>query len=85
MFGEYMLFYANSFLLFLRSFGDSFKEGAIALAWEYLTVVFKLDEERRLYATYFGGDDKTPADIEARDIWLKCLPAERVSIAFRRR
>ena len=47
------------------------------MAWECLTVVFKLDEER-LYATYFGGDEKTPADLEARDIWLKYLPAERV-------
>jgi alanyl-tRNA synthetase len=72
-----MLIYANSCLLFLRSFGEYFKEGAIAMAWECLTVVFKLDPER-LYATYFGGDDKTPADLEAREIWLKYLPAERV-------
>ena len=32
----------------------------------------------RLYATYFGGDDVTPADTVARDIWLRYLPPERV-------
>ncbi|CDP04915.1 unnamed protein product [Coffea canephora] len=34
----------------------------------------------RIYATYFGGDDKSglPADFEARDIWLKFLPNEQV-------
>ena len=32
----------------------------------------------RLYATYFGGDSQTPADDEARTIWLKYLPASRV-------
>ena len=55
------------------SFGDYFKEEAIAWAWELLTEVFKLDPSR-IYATYFGGDDKTPADEEAKNIWLKYLP-----------
>jgi len=59
------------------SFGDYFKEGAIEMAWECLTEEFKLDKER-LYATYFGGDESTPCDTEARDIWLKYLPPERV-------
>jgi len=59
------------------SFGDYFKEGAITMAWQCLTEEFHLDESR-LYATYFGGDDSTPCDTEARDIWLKFLPAERV-------
>ena len=40
-------------------------------------MVFKLDKER-LYATYFGGDDKTPADLEAHDVCLKNLLAKRV-------
>jgi len=31
-----------------------------------------------LYATYFGGDESTPVDDEARQIWLKYLPPERV-------
>ncbi len=60
-----------------RSFGDYFKEGAIEMAWKCLTEEYKLDTTR-LYATYFGGDESTPADLEARDIWLKYLPAERV-------
>jgi alanyl-tRNA synthetase len=61
------------------SFGDYFKEEAISWAWELLTVVYKLPAER-LYATYFGGDAKQglPADDEARDIWLRFLPTERV-------
>jgi alanyl-tRNA synthetase len=59
------------------SFGDYFKEGAIEMAWKCLTEEFKLDPER-LYASYFGGNDSSPADLEARDIWLKYLPANRV-------
>jgi len=59
------------------SFGDYFKKEAIEMAWKCLTEEFKLDESR-LYATYFGGDENTPCDDEAREIWLKFLPAERV-------
>ena len=59
------------------SFGQYFKEGAIEMAWKCLTEEFKLDPER-LYATYFGGDESTPCDDEARNIWLKYLPASRV-------
>ncbi|KAL9296296.1 hypothetical protein ACSQ67_022192 [Phaseolus vulgaris] len=41
--------------------------------------VYKLPSDR-LYATYFGGDDKAglAPDLEARDIWLKFLPPGRV-------
>lgn len=59
------------------SFGQYFKEGAIEMAWKCLTEEFKLDPGR-LYATYFGGDESTPCDDEARNIWLKYLPANRV-------
>eukprot|EP00546_Thalassionema_frauenfeldii_P016465 CAMPEP_0178899218 /NCGR_PEP_ID=MMETSP0786-20121207/2773_1 /TAXON_ID=186022 /ORGANISM="Thalassionema frauenfeldii, Strain CCMP 1798" /LENGTH=997 /DNA_ID=CAMNT_0020570041 /DNA_START=32 /DNA_END=3025 /DNA_ORIENTATION=- len=59
------------------SFGDYFKAGAIDMAWKCLTEEFKLDPER-LYATYFGGDESSPCDDEARELWLKYLPAERV-------
>jgi alanyl-tRNA synthetase len=59
------------------SFGNYFKEEAIAFAWECLTVEFKLDPTR-LYASYFGGDESTPSDETARTIWLKYLPAERI-------
>ncbi|KAK7362565.1 hypothetical protein VNO77_04681 [Canavalia gladiata] len=61
------------------SFGDYFKEEAISWAWELLTQVYKLPSDR-IYATYFGGDDKSglAPDFEARDIWLKFLPPGRV-------
>lgn len=59
------------------SFGDYFKKEAIGMAWQCLTEEFQLNPDR-LYATYFGGDESTPCDDEARDIWLQYLPAERV-------
>uniref|UniRef100_A0A0G4FYV9 Alanine--tRNA ligase n=1 Tax=Chromera velia CCMP2878 TaxID=1169474 RepID=A0A0G4FYV9_9ALVE len=62
------------------SFGDYFKKEAIDWAWELLTEVFCLPKDR-LYVTYFGGDPKEPncqPDLEARDLWLRYLPAERV-------
>src|SRR6188508_2463364 len=39
------------------SFGDYFKEEAIAWSWELLTSVYKLPKDR-LYVTIFEGDDK---------------------------
>ncbi|MBT8042202.1 MAG: alanine--tRNA ligase, partial [Pontiella sp.] len=59
------------------SFGDYFKQEAIDWAWELLTKVWGFPEER-LYATYFGGDEKSEADLEAKELWLRYLPAERV-------
>ncbi|KAK1401660.1 hypothetical protein POM88_001265 [Heracleum sosnowskyi] len=61
------------------SFGDYFKAEAIEWAWELLTKVYELPKDR-IYATYFGGDEKSglPADNEAKDLWLKFLPSERV-------
>jgi alanyl-tRNA synthetase len=61
------------------SFGDFFKEEAIAWCWELLVGVYGLDPER-LYASYFKGDPEKGlvCDDEAREIWLKYLPAERV-------
>jgi len=61
------------------SFGDYFKEEAIAYAWEFLTDVMKLDPDR-LYATVFEGskDDGLEADEEARKIWMNYLPQERI-------
>lgn len=61
------------------SFGDYFKENAIAYAWEFLTEVMKLDKNR-LYATVFEGsqEDGLEQDAEARKIWSKFLPEERI-------
>ncbi len=59
------------------SFGDYFKKEAIDMAYNCLVQQFGLDPNR-LYATYFGGDESTPADDEARELWLKYLPTERV-------
>ncbi|WVZ64369.1 hypothetical protein U9M48_013893 [Paspalum notatum var. saurae] len=61
------------------SFGDYFKEEAICWAWELLTKVYKLPTDR-IYATYFGGDEKSglAADNESMNIWLKYLPKEKV-------
>ncbi len=60
------------------SFGDYFKEEAIALAWEFLTRDLGLDPGR-LSASVFAGDETTPADEEARDIWKSYLPEERIA------
>jgi alanyl-tRNA synthetase len=61
------------------SFGDYFKEEAIDMAWQCLVTTFHLDPDR-IYATYFGGDESAgvPSDEEARQFWLKYLPAERI-------
>ena len=61
------------------SFGNYFKDEAIRYAWELLTEVYRLDPSR-LYATYFEGDPSAnlPPDEEARDLWLRFLPAERI-------
>ena len=55
------------------SFGDYFKQDAIAYAWELLTEVFKLPKDK-LTVTVYADDD------EAYDIWTKTMgvPAERV-------
>ena len=59
------------------SFGDYFKQEAIDWAWELITQVWGLPENR-IYATYFGGDEKSEADLEAQAMWLRHLPAEQV-------
>ncbi len=61
------------------SFGDYFKEEAIAWAWELLTEVFKIHGSR-LYATVFEGDEKEglQEDKEARMIWKRYLPEDHI-------
>ena len=55
------------------SFGDYFKQDAIAYAWELLTEVFKLPKDK-LTVTVYADDD------EAYDIWHKTIgvPDERI-------
>ena len=61
------------------SFGDYFKKEAIAWAWELLTEVYKLPQER-IYATVFGGDksENLEADGEAFEFWKQVLPEDRI-------
>ncbi|MFT7297898.1 MAG: alanyl-tRNA synthetase [Sphingobacteriales bacterium] len=61
------------------SFGDYFKEEAIAFAWELLTEVYKLPKER-LFVTVFEGDksDNLPADEEAATIWKSKIDQDRI-------
>jgi len=65
------------------SFGDYFKREAIDWAWELLVNVWKFPKER-LYATYFGGDEKTPQDEEAKKHWLRHLPPDHVIAGSRK-
>lgn len=61
------------------SFGNYFKKEAIDWAYDLLVNTYGLDPNR-LYASYFGGDESLnlPCDTEARDLWLKYLPGDRV-------
>ena len=53
------------------SFGDYFKEEAIAYAWEFITEVIKLDVEK-LWVTVHDSDD------EAEELWKKHIRPERI-------
>jgi alanyl-tRNA synthetase len=53
------------------SFGDYFKEGAIALAWDLVTEGYGLAPDR-LWATVYEEDD------EAEELWRAYLPADRI-------
>ena len=61
------------------SFGDYFKEEAIAWAWEYLVDVLKLNPAD-LYVTVFEGskEDGLDRDDEAASYWAKIVPADHI-------
>ena len=59
------------------SFGDYFKQEAIAYAWEFLTGDLGLPEER-LKATVFRGEPAVPRDSEAHGFWRTYLPEDRI-------
>jgi alanyl-tRNA synthetase len=52
------------------SFGNYFKQGAIEMAWQLLTQVWKMDP-KRLHVSCFEGSPGVPRDTEAADIWKK--------------
>lgn len=58
------------------SFGDYFKEEAIAWAWEYLTGVLKIDPDRLYVSIYKGG--LAPRDEEAYNVWQKYVSKDRI-------
>ena len=55
------------------SFGDYFKEEAIAMSWELLTQVFKLDPNRIVVTTHISDD-------EATAIWKKITGKEAIRL-----
>ena len=61
------------------SFGDYFKQEAIDWAWEFLHDKMGIPADR-MYATVFEGsaDDNLDLDEEAKNIWMKHLPSERI-------
>jgi alanyl-tRNA synthetase len=62
------------------SFGDYFKQAAIAYAWELVTSKdwFGIDPEK-LYSTIFEGQGDIPRDDEAEKFWLDVgVPKERI-------
>jgi len=63
------------------SFGDYFKLGAIQMAWELLTKIYKIDPTR-LHVSCFEGDEANgvPRDTEAADIWKKVAHWEQYGL-----
>ncbi len=61
------------------SFGDYFKQEAIAWAWELLVDVYKLDKDR-IYVSVFGGDQNEGLglDTEATNIWKAYVDEDRI-------
>jgi alanyl-tRNA synthetase len=63
------------------SFGDYFKRGAIEMAWELLTKVWKLDPTRLHVSCYEGNQAQgIPRDTEAADLWKQIagLPDDHI-------
>ena len=61
------------------SFGDYFKDEAIAWSWELLTEVFRIPKEN-LYVTVFEGDaaENLPKDDEAYNFWKRHIAEDRI-------
>lgn len=67
------------------SFGDYFKEEAIAWAWELLVDVYKIPVDR-IYVTVFEGDetDGVPRDDESVFFWKKYISEDRILFASKK-
>jgi alanyl-tRNA synthetase len=67
------------------SFGDYFKEDAIAWAWELLTDRYKLNKTD-LYVTVFEGDksDNLPIDSDALKFWKNHIAEDRILLASKK-
>ncbi len=63
------------------SFGNYFKQGAIEMAWELLTKVWKVDP-RILHASCYEGDPAhgVPRDTQAADLWKKVANWEQYGL-----
>ena len=61
------------------SFGDYFKDEAIAWSWELLTEVYKIDKDR-LYVSVFKGDESEglPMSSNAYEAWKKLVPEDKI-------
>ena len=61
------------------SFGDYFKDEAIAWSWELLTDVYKIDKDR-LYVSVFKGDEAEglPMSSIALEAWKKLVPEDKI-------
>jgi alanyl-tRNA synthetase len=61
------------------SFGDYFKDEAIAWSWELLTDVYKIDKDR-LYVSVFKGDESEglPMSTVAYEAWKKLVPEDKI-------
>ncbi|HIO16513.1 MAG TPA: alanine--tRNA ligase [Flavobacteriales bacterium] len=64
------------------SFGDYFKEDAIAWAWELLTEKYGLSKDD-LYVTVFEGDkgDNLPMDSDAFNFWKQHIAEDKILLA----
>ncbi|MGA0374450.1 MAG: alanine--tRNA ligase [Flavobacteriaceae bacterium] len=67
------------------SFGDYFKKEAIEWAWELLTSVFKIEQDK-IYVTIFEGDstENLEIDTEAFDIWKAIIPEQRILLGSKK-
>jgi alanyl-tRNA synthetase len=61
------------------SFGDYFKDEAIAWSWELLTEVYKIDKDR-LYVSVFEGDESEgiPLSTIAFEAWKKLVGEDKI-------